>query len=236
MDYITITSETYEEWNKLYGKMSIKYWIDNNNVYWYAYEDICDILELKNQIANKLYNTIVNEGEKCITYDRNNFNNQGDQNEIVREWITSDALRRLIKRNNDRNNLLIKTINNLEVVCDSHDVYEEDEELKARIDETIRAANARDYEVYYYQIYKQYNSKTCRDILDKLGIVNKENEQIIDEVRECIYDPYCEEFKWESISKKPDAPDEEKRKMIYKKHREEGKKSTCPTWLKDCLR
>lgn len=236
MDFITITSETYEEWNKLYGKMSIKYWIDNNNVYWYAYEDICDILELKNQIANKLYNTIVNEEEKCVTYDRNNFDHHNVHQETVREWITSDALRRLIKRNNDRNNLLIKTINNLEVVCDSHDLYEEDEDLVAKIKATVQAANARDYEVYYYLLNEQCKSKTCRDVLDKLGVINKQNEEIVDEFRKDLYDPYCEEIEWCVVTKKPETPNEEERRTLYKKHKEEGKKSTCPTWLKDCLR
>ena len=48
-----------------------------------------------------------------------------------------------------------------------------------------------------------------------------------------IIDDYEEE---EKITKRPGAPDEEARKVLYKKHRKAKVTSTCPEWLKDVLR
>ena len=48
-----------------------------------------------------------------------------------------------------------------------------------------------------------------------------------------LIDDYDEEVK---LTKRPGAPDEEAREVLYKKHRKAKVESTCPSWLKDLVK
>ena len=48
-----------------------------------------------------------------------------------------------------------------------------------------------------------------------------------------LIDDYDEEVK---LTKRPGAPDEEAREVLYKKHRKAKLESTCPSWLKDVVK
>lgn len=48
-----------------------------------------------------------------------------------------------------------------------------------------------------------------------------------------LIDDYEEEVK---LTKRPGAPDEEAREVLYKKHRKAKVESTCPSWLKDLVK
>ena len=48
-----------------------------------------------------------------------------------------------------------------------------------------------------------------------------------------LIDDYEEEVK---LTKRPGAPDEEAREVLYKKHRKAKVNSSCPEWLKDLVR
>ena len=48
-----------------------------------------------------------------------------------------------------------------------------------------------------------------------------------------LIDDYAEEVK---LTKRPGAPDEEAREVLYKKHRKAKIISTCPEWLKDVVK
>lgn len=48
-----------------------------------------------------------------------------------------------------------------------------------------------------------------------------------------LIDDYDEEVK---LTKRPGAPDEEAREVLYKKHRKAKLESTCPSWLKNVVK
>ena len=233
MEFNTIESNVYERYvNKI--RVTYKYWVSESNIWWYSYDDIVDYLKLSNVFANDTFDEL-EEYEKTFCYDGHVFDKYGNKRSELKRWVTSEAIRKIINRNNDRGNALMKSINNLECVENAHCQYNDGLELRNRMDREIRAYQQGDYEEYFGQMYYIAQTETCRDMWDKLGLIDKEVECKVDNYRASLLvddfeDDCCK------MTKRDDAPDEEQRKILYKKHKEEGKKSTCPSWLKDCLR
>ena len=217
---LNITSEVYE--NKEYG-LKLRYYVDMENIWWYCYDDISDYLDLEGNIMNKLFKHNVDENDKKFCNDM--------KDDTRLRFINSKAVRYLIKRSNDRNSKLIKVMNNIEFVGDAHDVYDDANELKSRIELLKNSMENNDYEEIVYQSYEIANSKSGRDILDKAGIIDKDTEELLDLMREDIndYDDYIDEFEITLITRREDGND----KFIQ---REYCRESSCPSWLINCVK
>ena len=221
-DFMNITSINYSE-----NELNMKYFVDLNDIWWYCFKDICDYLELNENVSNSLYKHKLFDNEKQECLDNNN-----EYGDYIREkFICSDAVRKLIKRVNERTNKLIKTINNLELAVNAHDIYNDADELKARIELLNESLKIDDYEEIVYQSYEIANSKSGRDILDKAGIIDKDKEKLLDLIREDIYayDDYIDEVEMTLITRKEDTIDTFKLCEFCRE-------STCPSWLRNCVK
>ena len=126
-----------------------------------------------------------------------------------------------------RNNAILNILNNLEFVGHSHEVYHDNEEIKARMKKISDSIENNDYEEVAYQTYMISKTESAREILDKRGIINKEAEELIDFLRDDIYEYWdCFDEVLIPLTKRPDY--EEKRTTI--KHKK-NTKPTYPEWL-----
>lgn len=230
------------DFKKYIGKIRVefKYWIDENNKWWYCYDDITTILELSARAADKLLSEYILEDEKIIYEDRNTYNECYDNNVIqARQFISSEAVHRLVHRNNERNNRLIKTINNLESDFKSNELYDDNvRDLCDSLATTIsngKFQNFYDYEEVFAQAYELVQTPTAQDILDKVGKIDKEKEELVYEFRDYIYDDYYDEIEINvHLSKRKDCESDEERELRYKKNKNIA--STMPSWLKDVVK
>ena len=221
---MNITSQFYE--NNDYG-VKFRYFVDTQDIWWYNYDDICKYLELCSSVASRIYKYNIEDEDKIICFDDNNDYTLKKE----KEFINSKAIRYLIKRNNERNIRLVKVINNIEFVGNSHELYNDADELKARIELLNESLKIDDYEEIVYQSYEIANSKSGRDILDKAGIIDKNKEELLDLIREDIYayDDYIDEVEMTLITRKEDMND------TFKQY-EYCRESTCPSWLIKCVK
>lgn len=237
MKYFTIESSNYER--EINGVMvTYRYWVSVENVFWYSYDDICDFLELNDRTKNYLYENKINDNDKESTYDTNSQDNYNySRNDLVK-WISSNAIHQLIKRNNKRQHVLMKSINNLECVEDAHTTYDEGIELRGRLERAFKAYNEDDYEECFGQMYVMTNTKTVKDTLHKIGLIDIEKENIVDMIREDIYSYDLEEIDEIDlvVTKRKNLDDEEQIKTMYSKRRKSGEKSSCPDWIKNVVK
>ena len=178
-----ITSENY--FDKI-NAVQCRYYVDENLVYWYCYNDISYMAGMRKEKADKIIKG-VEECYKCMYEDFYNYDNDGYQRPKVEYFITSEAMRELFRRENERNIQIVKSFNNLECRIGAHYEYGEDEEIFERIKMIMEGVNEKDYEEIFYQAHMLNKTKTSRDVLDKLKVINKEKEEVIDKVREQLY-------------------------------------------------
>ena len=120
--------------------------------------------------------------------DWNNYNSFSEQELKIRRFVTSDVVRQFIQRNNNRNNALLKSMNNLEFKEDAHEKYFEDEELVNRIEKLHKSLHDKDYEIMADQIYELYHCDSTRELLDKYrDDFDKELEKAVDLIRDKMY-------------------------------------------------
>lgn len=169
-------------------RISYKYFVTEENVWWYCFDDIVEFIHMNENYANSLYNRLPDD-EKGMFNDYNNYDDYGSCHAKSRSFVTSNVVRDFIERNNKRNNVLIKSINNLEFKEDAHDRYFEDDKLADSIEKLHDALHNKDYEEMAYHIYDIYHSDTTYDILDKYKEgFDKELEQAVDVIREKLYE------------------------------------------------
>lgn len=190
-------------------QVSYRYFVNDQNQWWYCYDDIIEFIQMNENYAEKLYDKMP-DNEKEIFEDWNCYDKYGDQQLTPRRFVTSIIIRQLIQRNIERNNILIKSMNILEFREDAHVVYQDDEELLDIMNKTKKALEDKDYEEWAKQIDRSYHSESYRDIADKLGIINKEFEKAVDKIRDytdeinmivlegddSLYKLFKEEDKW----------------------------------------
>lgn len=180
-----ITSMNHEEY--IEGVLvSYKYFVNDQDVWWYYFDDIVEFTHMNENYANNLYSQ-VSDSEKETFEDWNN--DLRDRQSKPRRFVTSEVVRQFIERNNQRNNILIKSMNNLEFKEDAHEKYFEDDELANSIEKLHDALHNKDYEEMANQIYDIYHSETTYDILDKFKEeFDKEIEHAVDKIREKLYE------------------------------------------------
>lgn len=226
-----ITSKNHEEYVE--GMLvSYKYFVNAQDVWWYCFDDIVEFVHMNENYADKLYSQL-SDNEKETFGDWNN--DLRDKRTKARRFVTSEVVRQFIERNNQRNNILIKSMNNLEFKEDSHEKYFEDDELANSIEKLHTALHNKDYEELTHQCFMVSQTESAREVLDKCGIIDKEKEEYVDKYREMLYDPDIEEVEIiGKLRKKEDAPTEEERKILYKKNK--NKEHKIPYWLKDLVK
>lgn len=181
-----ITSKDHEEY--IEGVLvSYKYFVNAQDVWWYCFDDIVEFIRMNEKYADVLYDKDVPEVSKEIFEDYNNYNAYGYRESKPRRFVTSEVVRQFIERNNQRNNILIKSMNNLEFKEDAHEKYFEDDELLDIMNKTKTALHNKDYEEWAIQVNKAFYSESFRDIGDKLGILDKNKEKVIDGIRDNLY-------------------------------------------------
>ena len=204
-------------------EVEFRYYVDTQDVWWYCYEDICNYLELKGAITKNLYKYKINEKDKINCNDLNS--------NMELQFISSNAVRYLVNRNNQRIKKLLKVMNNIEFVGDAHEIHDDANELKARIELLNESLKIDDYQEILYQSYEIVNSKSGRDILDKAGIIDKDKEELLDLIRSDIYeyDDYIDDVEVTLITRKENMND------TFKQY-EYNKESTCPSWLRNVVK
>lgn len=186
-----ITSKDHEEF--IEGILvSYKYFVNAQDVWWYCFDDIVEFTHMNENYADKLCSRL-SDSEKETFEDYNNYNAYGYRESKPRIFVTSEVVRQFIERNNQRNNILIKSLNNLEFKEDAHEKYFEDDELLNIMNKTKTALENKDYEEWAIQVNKAFYSQSFRDIGDKIGILDKEKEKVVDKIREEIYK---DEIEW----------------------------------------
>ena len=182
-----ITSMNHEEY--IEGILvSYKYFVNDKDVWWYCFDDIVEFTRMNENYADNLFNNDISDSEKETFDDWNSYDSFGHKRLSPRRFVTSEVVRQFIERNNQRNNVLIKSMNNLEFKEDAHEKYFEDDELANSIEKLHTALHNKDYEEMANQIYDIYHSETTYDILDKFKEeFDKEKEKVVDVIREKIY-------------------------------------------------
>lgn len=182
---------TSKDYNGVVEDISIsyKYFVNDQDVWWYCFDDIVEFIHMNEKYANMLYDKEIPEVSKETFEDYNNYNAYGYCESKPRRFVTSEVVRQFIERNNQRNNVLIKSINNLEFKEDAHEKYFEDDELVNSIEKLHTALHNKDYEEMANQIYDIYHSETTYDILDKFKDgFDKEIEHAVDMIRDKLYE------------------------------------------------
>ena len=168
--------------------ISYRYFVNDQDVWWYCFDDIVEFIHMNENYANSLYNNLP-DNEKGIFEDYNYYDEYGKCRAKTRSFVTSNVVRDFIERNNKRNNILIKSMNNLEFKEDAHEKYFEDDELANSIEKLHDALHNKDYEEMANQIYDIYHSESTYNILDKFKDgFDKEIEYAVDMIRDKLYE------------------------------------------------
>ena len=163
-----------------------RYWIDDNNIHWYSYDDICKAVRLNENIAKKWYTYDIPEDQKCTCMDSNN-----ERNELIPlRYVTSETARMVVNQHaayvTERDKNIIKAIDNLEIVDQAYNVYEDAEEIKEYKQLIYKSIEHDDYEQFFEQCYKVTQTETAREVLNEKGLIDKEFEKAVDELRNLI--------------------------------------------------
>jgi hypothetical protein len=167
-----------------------RYWVDDNNVFWYSYDDICKTVKIDESMANVWYDRDIPENQKCICMDSNNYNNHNEKIKAPVKYITSETARLIVQQHaayiTERDKNIIKAIDNLEIVDHAYNIYEDAEEIKEYKQLIYKSIEHDDYEEFFEQCYKVTQTETAREVLDKKGLIDKEFEKAVDELRNLI--------------------------------------------------
>lgn len=207
----------------------IKRFEDEYGTFWYAYKELCDILLITNWIRKDIFNNWLNE------YDKAEFTLENGKWEL---FINTNAVSKMINRNNERAIIILKDIINNEAKGDNYQLTDLDKELKKIANEINKPGLTN-----YVDICESINKVTQMDEYKETRVkydkeYNLEKEELIDNIRKDIYmydDIDAVNCIFE-MKKKPESDNLETREILYRKHKENGSKSTCPSWLKDVIR
>lgn len=217
-----IHSQNFDQ--EIFG-IRFRYHIDENGQYWYNFEDIVGVLALKWRVANKIYETMIDEKDKIIFSDSNNDCKIGCNLDF--KFITSESFDMLLDHETER----IKQVREAKLRLEFIDYRKE---LKEDIDKLNKLAESplEDLLEIARRIDKVYNSEPIKEILIKDKNLDLSKEKLIEEIREDIYEYMDEEtyeVEMQLIKKKSDCD----KQVRYRKHKVE---STCPSWLKSVVK
>lgn len=218
--------ENYKDWDL---GIEFKYFVDEYNNFWYNFEDVCKILDLKymSMKANNILENVVNESDKMTCYVTNYRNKYNEEIEIARDFVTSEAIRELLKRYKMKLNGLVSAINTIEsnFMVQQHEGFEEwNKQLEVLYD----YIDKKDPHGIAVQAHRISNMDLSRDILDKAGYIDKEKEELVDILRYEVYS-YDPEYVEVKLAKRVKENEVESKTVPLLKR-------TCPDWLMNVVK
>ena len=218
--------ENYKDWDL---GIEFKYFVDEYNNFWYNFEDVCKILDLKymSMKANSILENVVNENNKMTCRVLNYRNKYNEEREIARDFVTSEAIRELLERYKMKLNGLVSAINTIEsnFMVQQHEGFEEWSKQVEVLNDSI---NKKDACAIAIQAQRLSNMNVSRDILDEVGYLDKEKEELVDILRYEVYS-YDPEYVEVTLAKRVKEDEAESKTLPLLK-------STCPEWLMDVVK
>ena len=164
-------------------KVSYHYFIDEYDVCWIRYVDLIDFLGLSRKRAEEILDEA---GDDKTDFENREFDEYGYSRLQLRTFITADAVAYLIDRNNKHNNIFVKSINNLTTTNNENEIDEIVNNMKKCMEDC-------NLDALIYNSGKLYNSELGRERMDKLGVIDKDKEKVVDVFRDKVYK---DEIKW----------------------------------------
>lgn len=233
-------NNNYEEVFKYY---------EYNGYIWYSFDTVTDVLGFSDNQKNRLWNKFIDDNDKHI------FEEEKYSKIHEHRYINTVALFRLLSKFEYNVKQIRQCVENLEYELGYLKPFDENNHrLQINLGLLQEYINIEDKDKVYNAARTVCNSQAIQDLIH----ANPKKEELINDVRDEIYsyddteyvinkveidieampvsllmDDYEEEG---GMTKRQDVPDMEKRKIMYKRNGENKTKSTCPSWLKDCLR
>ena len=218
-----IHSQNFDQ--EIFG-IRFRYHVDENGQYWYNFEDIVEVLGIKWRVANKIYDSKINENDKIIFSDSNN-DSINDCN-LDFKFITSESFDMLLDHETERFNQVREAKLRLEFVDYRKELKEDIDRLNK-----LAASPLEDLLEIARGIDKVYNSEPIKEILIKDKNLDPSKEKLIEEFREDVYEYMDEETHDVEVQFIKKRPEYNNTQVRYRKHKIE---STCPSWLKDVVK
>ena len=159
----------------------IKHYEDEQGIHWYDYQHICSLILLTSKERDNVFKNWLHDNEKAI------FNVNSEQYRT--RFISSDGLSRIINRNYERGNRILKDIINTEISQGFYTKTEFDMCLD-ELGRKIKNSGPREYVDIVQDIVdiqKLDDFKETRIKYDKS--YDKDKEELIDQIREELYNP-----------------------------------------------
>lgn len=204
----------------------IRFFIDENDVYWYNYDELANMLMLTKRAKDDIYKGL-NNYEKTVFSD-SNYIIGGN---VRSKFITTDAVSRIINRNNRKANNILKTIiNNESTDCNDYS------EFDSCLNQLYSSIRMNDTVGIVQSIRDISTSDTFKDTLCKYDRnYKREYEDLVDEFRNYIYDDYYDEIEIDvKLCKRKESESYEERELEYKRNK--NNKLTCPSWIRNVVK
>ena len=131
--------------------------------------------------------------------------------------------------NMEKANLLLEFIGDIKYNMNAMKENDEFETMKEYMRLLKDSIDRADYQDSVYYSYKIINTKSAREFLDKRDVIDKDVEDLIDLIREdIVYYNDLDEIEMTLINE-----EREFTKVTYTKN---DKESTCPSWLRNCVK
>lgn len=159
----------------------IKHYEDEQGLHWYDYQHICSLILLTSRERDIVFKKWLHDNERAI-FDVND-------GQHIMKFISSDGLARIINRNYERGNGILKDIINNEISQGFYTETEFDKRLN-ELGRKIKNSGPRDYVDIVQDIIdvqKLDDFKETRIKYDKS--YDKDKEDLIDQIREELYNP-----------------------------------------------
>lgn len=198
---------------------------------WYSYDYLMDKFGYSDRQKDNCWKQFIQEDEKKIFVEE--FNTRTAK----QRYVNTNGILRLLSRFSQGINKIRNGILDLEYelgYINSNDNNNHCLQVNLGLMEQYINDNNKD------KVFEAAKVVCNSDTIQSIMHGDPVKEEAINEYRQLLYDE-CEDDIEEiyinvKMTKRSDTPNEEERKVLYKRNRENRTKSTCPSWLKDCLR
>ena len=148
--------------------------LDDNGIYWYLWDEVCHVLLIPSRAKVSIFNNCVYENEQDV------FDYAPGKREL---FISTDAFVRIVNRNNERANNIIKEVINNESRQNIFEKSELDKRFE-KIQTMFDKPGLPNYVDICLEIKDVWYSDDYREVLDKYDeTFDKELESAIDVIR-----------------------------------------------------
>jgi hypothetical protein len=204
-------------------------YVDNETgAWWYAFMDVLNSINFSRKAGEKYYYEI-DDCDKCNFYDKGFVNDYGENMPSERSFISYNALMNLLDRNFKRMNAFAKVVNK---VYGYKEIKSSNDGIEEAVCNLRHCYDIGDLEGVFIEAEKLVNSEVGTVMLNK----DKDKEEIIeqtDDQRQELIDAYDE---GRLIEYKIRPKEESDGMILYKKHPNCHKESTCPSWLRSIVK